>query len=105
VRIYDLAARNLHDLGRYKQTARLLDQVIKIQKTLAKGHPFRLASHYGLARAYLVNGQVKHAVMLLKQIANIEKSLPKIMLVDWHLNRTLPVPISRIDKWRRLSCC
>jgi tetratricopeptide (TPR) repeat protein len=75
--IYDLVAGNLHDLGNYKQAVRLLEQIVKIQKTLTKDHPSRVASQHGLASAYLANGQVKQAVVPLEQLVKIEETPPK----------------------------
>ena len=72
--VYDLAARNLINHGKVKDSVSLLEQVVKIRgQTLAEDHPSRLASQHALAGAYRANKQVKEAVSLLEQVVKIQE--------------------------------
>ena len=82
--LYDIAARNLHDLGRFEQAVELLEQVFKIKDiTLTEDHPDRLASQHELASAYLSNGLIKQAVVLMEKVVEIENTT----LAEDHPNR------------------
>ncbi|KAI4127097.1 MAG: hypothetical protein LQ338_003383 [Usnochroma carphineum] len=74
--VYDLTARNLVDFGRSPEAVPLLEQVVQIrEQTLPKNHSDRLVSQHELARAYLVNRQVKEAVSLLEQVVQIREQI------------------------------
>jgi len=82
--LYDIAARNLHDLGRFEQVIELLEQVVKIRETtLVEDHRDRLTSQHELGSAYLSNGQIKQAVELLEQVVKIKD----ITLTEDHPDR------------------
>ncbi|KAF2803835.1 uncharacterized protein BDZ99DRAFT_546416 [Mytilinidion resinicola] len=70
--IYNLEARSLYNLGRHERAVKLLEQIVKIEETLAEDHPDRLASQHELARAYEANGQISEAVKLLEHVIKIE---------------------------------
>jgi hypothetical protein len=73
--LYDVAARNLYNLGHMKQAVKLLEQIVKIRETsMAEDHPRRLSSQHVLAGAYLSNGQVQQAVKLLEQVVKIRET-------------------------------
>ncbi|KAF2682375.1 hypothetical protein K458DRAFT_390862 [Lentithecium fluviatile CBS 122367] len=73
--VWDLAASNMHYMGKVKQAVALLEHVVKVRETtVAEKHLDRLASQHELASAYQDNGQVKEAVALLEHVVKVEET-------------------------------
>ena len=61
--------------GLAKQAVKLLEQVLRIQKsTLIENHPNLLVSQVALAEAYTSDGQVKEAVELLELVLRMQET-------------------------------
>ncbi|KAF7507809.1 hypothetical protein GJ744_010110 [Endocarpon pusillum] len=72
--VYDLAARNLVNHVKAKETVALLQGMVQIRvQSLAEDHPDRLASQHALAGAYEANGQMKEAATLLQAMMRVRE--------------------------------
>jgi tetratricopeptide (TPR) repeat protein len=75
VAIWELAASNLGHMGHAKEAVKLLEHVVKIQRTtLDDCHPDQLISQHALAVAYRANRQTRQAVELLEHIVEIREA-------------------------------
>jgi tetratricopeptide (TPR) repeat protein len=73
--IWDLAVRNLINMGNASQAVKLLEHVVNVRETtLVETNPDRLTSQHTLARAYIASGQTKEAVALLEHVVRVHET-------------------------------
>ena len=76
--LWDLAARNLVYMGHARQAVKLLEHVVKVQKTTLKAtHSDQRASQHDLAVAYIAAACPGPAIALLEDMVKEKESMPK----------------------------